>query len=285
MENQIMKDSDMTVCIASIAQGGYLLAASDRMLSESSIKFEPQTSKIISLTDSILLMTAGDVSLQSEILGYMKEYIENKKNENDSIADFYVTELANHYSLIYDYIRKQRMTKKILSPYGLTTETFLEKQHTLSKDFITDISWKMSNYTISSPVSALVAGIDSRGTHIYTIVDNDVRCSSSLGFSAIGEGWSHAHSQFVLAKHDSESSLEDSILLTYLAKKRSEVAPSVGQETDFWLIDPHRKNSSSIRDDLKKALELEYIKMTKGEQKAFSSAKSGVKTFIENILH
>ena len=283
MQNEIMKDTHMTVCIASIAQGGYVLAASDRMLSDSSIKFEPRTPKIIDLTDSILMMTAGDVSLQSEILGYIKDYIEIKKSKNENDTNFFVVELAEQYSLIYDHIKKQRMTKAILSPYGLTIETFLAQQPHLSKDFIADLSYKMSTYTLPAFVSAIVAGVDLKGSHIYTVFGNQVSCASSLGFAAIGEGWSHAHSQFALAKHDTERSLEESILLTYLAKKRSEVTPSVGQETDFWFVSPDSK-SSSISNDLKKTLEDQYIKMTKTEHDIFVAAKEDVKPFINTLL-
>jgi hypothetical protein len=68
--------------------------------------------------------------------------------------------------------------------------------------------------------------------------DGRVSCNDGIGFAAIGIGARHAESQIMLNKHSWNSPSVDSALLGYIAKKRSEVAPGVGEGTDVFTIGP-----------------------------------------------
>src|SRR5713101_405330 len=59
----------VTVCVAAMCMNGSVLwGTADRMLTSAAIEFEPQQSKIIPLTNSIAVMTAGDSALQAEVM-------------------------------------------------------------------------------------------------------------------------------------------------------------------------------------------------------------------------
>ncbi len=64
----------------------------------------------------------------------------------------------------------------------------------------------------------------------------EIACYDSVGFAAIGYGRRHAESQFMFARYTSAARPTDAILLTYVAKKRAEVAPGVGMATDMFII-------------------------------------------------
>ena len=57
----------MTVCIAAIA-GKTVIGASDRLVTAGDVQFEPSRPKIRALTNSVVVMTAGDAWLQAEVL-------------------------------------------------------------------------------------------------------------------------------------------------------------------------------------------------------------------------
>ena len=58
----------MTVCVAAICSPTTIVGASDRMLTAGDVQFERKAPKIYPLSNSIAVMTAGDSSLQAEIL-------------------------------------------------------------------------------------------------------------------------------------------------------------------------------------------------------------------------
>jgi hypothetical protein len=65
----------MTVCIAARAER-IVIGATDRMLTAGDVQFEPSAgSKIILLSSSIFMMTAGDAALQAEISGMVLKEI------------------------------------------------------------------------------------------------------------------------------------------------------------------------------------------------------------------
>jgi hypothetical protein len=125
-------------------------------------------------------------------------------------------------------------TNQILAPLGLDHTTFITRQREMSDGFISDITSAIVN--LQAGVETIFAGLDDTGAHIYKVDDSGMTCCDSVGFAAIGSGARHAESQFMLANHSRNSSIVDTLLLTYIAKKRSEVAPGVGEETDIFFI-------------------------------------------------
>ncbi len=89
-------------------------------------------------------------------------------------------------------------------------------------------------------VETIVAGIDEvdGGVHIYSVLNDEVTFNDSVGFSAIGSGYWHANSHFMLSKY-SKSVPEDKALATiHAAKKKAEDSPGVGRGTDMFILGP-----------------------------------------------
>src|SRR5438876_5078171 len=86
----------MTVCVAAMCEQHQIIGASDRMLTAGDIQFEPQQQKIIPVTNSIVLMIAGDSALQSEIIQRVQSDIRVSLTEHPddwlnvrNVADIY----------------------------------------------------------------------------------------------------------------------------------------------------------------------------------------------------
>jgi 20S proteasome alpha/beta subunit len=61
-------EESMTVCVAVIAHSkDVVLGMSDRMLTAGDVQFQASTSKIWPVTNSIVMMAAGDIGTQNEI--------------------------------------------------------------------------------------------------------------------------------------------------------------------------------------------------------------------------
>ena len=62
-----MERLEVTVCIAARAET-LIVGTSDRMLTSGDVQFEPSAGmKLIPLTNSLFMMTAGDAGLQAQI--------------------------------------------------------------------------------------------------------------------------------------------------------------------------------------------------------------------------
>jgi len=145
----------------------------------------------------------------------------------------------------------------------------------------------------SPHVEAIIAGVDGSGGHIYFTNKDCVRCHDSVGFAAIGVGGWHADSQFMFAGYAKWASVPKCLLLSYVAKKRAEVAPGVGQETDMFAIVgtsepllhnfvmayPYVQVSQMHIDNLAKI----YGSMIKTEAQALSSAVEAAETLYEEL--
>ena len=58
----------MTVCVAAICERGMVVSVSDRMITAGDIEFEAPQRKVWHLTTSVCVMSAGDTTLQAEIM-------------------------------------------------------------------------------------------------------------------------------------------------------------------------------------------------------------------------
>ena len=218
-----MEEIPVTVCVATRCTGNIIFGASDRMLTSGDVEFEPETSKIYPLTRSITALVAGDSSLQIEMYIELRKYIDERveKEPNNWLL---VRDIAYRYLGIRQEIRKKRAEQALLSPLNLDQNSFLSRQNELSKDFILKLTEELVNFPIPS-VETIITGVDPFGSHIYTIISDTIRCDNSVGFSSIGSGYWHANSQFMLARYNFESVLADSLLLTYIAKRRARKLP------------------------------------------------------------
>jgi hypothetical protein len=133
-------------------------------------------------------------------------------------------------------------------------------------------------------VSAIITGVDYSGAHIYLVENATVTCQDFVGFAAIGAGYRHADSQLMFAGHTRGRPLPASLLLTYSAKRRSEVAPGVGEGTDMFIIGPDLGVSYQIGEHVVKKLDEIYRDGQKRITKAGQLAETKVKKYVEEDL-
>lgn len=272
----------MTVCVAARYQGGSIFGASDRMLTSGDVQFEPDTSKIYPLTTSIAAMTAGDSGFQVEILREVYKII------NDRITSqpdnwWLVRDVAYLYLHYRNEIKKKRAEEILLVPLGLDHNSFVAKQKQMSDGFITQLTKELVNFEVPS-VETIFAGVDQDGPHIYTVENDSVSCHDSVGFSAIGIGYSHAKSQFMLTGYNYESPMADSLLLTYTAKRRAEVAPGVGLGTDMFMIGPRLGSYTRISETVLDKLNKTYTEMVKKEEQTLGEGRREIQQYVQGIV-
>ena len=148
---------------------------------------------------------------------------------------------------------------------------------------------------VNNGIETIIAGIDSATgsvvPHVISIYksqsgDGVVNCDS-VGFAAVGIGARHAESQFMLAGHSRYSPMPETLLLTYLAKKRSEVAPGVGEGTDMFTIGAGLGSLcmlSAIEDfDIKEIASI-YEKVETGQRHVLEQGKRATKKYIGKIF-
>jgi hypothetical protein len=216
------------------------------MMTAGDIEFEPTDeplplpTKIHGVTNSIAIMTAGDAGLQTEIIQILRAFTHDRIQKDPSTW-ILVKEVVDMYVHVYTALRRGRAQSAVLAPLGLDENSFIAKQKDMSKDFIEKIAKELLQFDMPS-IATIITGIDTIGPHIYSI-NNDygpcrISCLDTIGFAAVGIGARHAESQFMLAGHNPYCFLPETLLLTYSAKKRSEVAPGVGKATDMFTIGP-----------------------------------------------
>jgi len=309
----------MTVCIAAICQNGIIFGASDRMMTSGDIEFEPKldsiakpdlsqpldltfnaNTKIYPITNSVVVMTAGDSGLQSEIVQDMLAQVQKSIQQNPHWL--YVKEAVGLYLDAYEKAKSRRAHQKIFAPYGFDMQTFLEKSNQLSNHLVIEINKQIqrfdSYFAEMHGIETIITGVDATfgndapSAHIYSIVKSSagdfITCGDSVGFAAVGSGARHAESQFMLAGHSPFASSPETLLLTYLSKKRSEVAPGVGKGTDMFTIGPTFGSFAmleNIKDFDMKQIESIYDSVDEGQKKAFEEGMNKTKDYITKLFN
>ena len=95
----------------------------------------------------------------------------------------------------------------------------------------------MQSANVNIGCDFLVAGIDAGGARVcYVGHPGTLVWLDKLGYGAIGSGAVHATMRLSLGAQTRDTPLAASILAVYTAKKGSEVAPGVGNETDVAIV-------------------------------------------------
>ena len=122
----------------------------------------------------------------------------------------------------------------------------------------------------------MVAGVDESGGHIYRI-DNPGRVESydTIGHCAIGSGDLHAVSTFIGNDYDPKLDVDHIVAMTYEAKRKSEKAQGVGEETDLYVV--CNNGVIQLHDDKVKQLAEIFDKKTSQERKSVAKLEDLVK--------
>jgi hypothetical protein len=289
----------MTICVAAIGRTGLIIAAADRMKTGGDIEFEPRKnenpemawgsgSKIFPITTSITALTAGDASLQAEILQHVF-YDTSARIKSQPDEWWRVEDVANLYVKHYDRIKRQRAVSAILAPLNLDSDKFLEQQSVMSADLVASITRDLQSFDMPQVITIFV-GVDTIASHMFITSNCNpenvcrITCSDNTGFAAIGSGSRHALSQFMLVGYHRQAPTSETLFQTYLAKKRAEIAPGVGKETDMFTIGPGLGLSSFIRTEIMSELDLIYRKYDRAEKSSRKKASESAEAFERKIM-
>jgi 20S proteasome alpha/beta subunit len=263
----------VTVCAAAITHST-IIGASDRMLTSGTgdIEFEPSISKLHKFQDNICIMIAGDITLQTEIL---YRVISTFPLIPGTALE--VKEVAEAYYKAFQESRAKMAERTILNPLGLESAADIFLRGELGARLASDLL----NYKVPF-IEAIVTGIDTSGPHIYQVNNNGVTCQDWVGFASIGGGAGHANSQFMFAGHNRKCLIPETLMLVYSAKKRAEIAPGVGSDTDMFFIDPPG-TYYEVGEHVLEKLERCYQEIRESADGARRAANAEINRFIAEI--
>lgn len=227
----------MTVCIAAIS-GTAIIGASDRLVTYGDTEYEQSEPKILQLASNTVALTSGSPEAHVRIHSRVSTRLVGVTDPTvDQIAEFYAEEFA--------LLRRQKAERKYLTPLGLTTWSFLNNQTNLTAAALHTLMEHLAEEDLGS--EAIIAGVDQSGPHIYVVEDpGEATCYDMDGWAAIGSGFRHADQQFIRDKYHRKWAMDEAFLLTYLAKKRADITPGVGPQTDMFFIGPGPDNRYTL---------------------------------------
>ena len=271
----------MTVGIASRSYDILFLVA-DKMLTAGDIEFEPaKASKIRAVTSSIYVTYAGDSAFFAEIYADLRSCVLGKiaLEPHKWLA---VKDVVDFYSACRNSLKLKRAEASLLAPLGLDRDSFLVKQKLLNEELASQLSRELINFQVPG-LDVIFAGIDENGPHIYSIEDEYVQCHDMIGFASIGSGSRHAESQFMLARYSGTSLVSEALFLTYIAKKRAEIAPGVGTETDVYMIGSELGRAFPLQGEAITKLDEAYRLVVDAEASGHGAGQALVKDYIDEL--
>lgn len=227
----------MTVCLAALCGGEngnaatHAVVAADRMVTMGGfIEFEHAVPKMALPSPLAVSMIAGDTLVGTRLAREVAASMAGVAPRTSDIADA----LAQHYELV----RREKVEHEILVPRGLNFGQFYGGHASFNPNITMMIDQRMTDYNLG--VELLLAGVDAGGAHIFTIhnpgggpLQHDV-----IGYAATGSGMLQAIQSMIGFEHHAGIGLKDTVFRVYASKRRAEVAPGVGHDTDLGIISP-----------------------------------------------
>lgn len=153
--NAIM--SDMTVCIAAIAEGGKkIIAGTDTMLSYpigNGVNYQmenPTHDKLQMITKGVAVMGAGNTDTIKVIIDGARNTVTEKDRP---------IEVAEKIRKSYEKVLHDSQERSILSPAGLNWDSYTKHQNQLQPDIVKDLHVKLQAHNLGTEM--VVAGFDS----------------------------------------------------------------------------------------------------------------------------
>jgi 20S proteasome alpha/beta subunit len=254
----------VTVCIAALFQWNYGtkanpntgaigLVVTDRMITAGDIQYEPQQTKIAAVTPRTILVIAGDYSLHSQAI---------KATVSHFRADpsVHPKDIAAYYGRQIQAIKLKEAEDIYLAPVGLNSDSLIAQQKDLAPHIASLLTEQMQNYR-GDDVEALIVGSSGDYVQLYGVdTKGIVTCHDDVGFAAIGSGAWHAKSRLMQAGYTNNTTFSRAAVLTFAAKKASEIAPGVGRFTDItFVFNSHHERMSDRQQQKLNELYLDYL--------------------------
>ena len=235
----------MTVCIAALCDAAdepRAVIATDRMVTQPGfMEFEHAGSKMVELTQQAAVMVAGNT------LDGMRLVTEAAAAAlPDDIAEL-AADLGQRYA-----IARNARAGQILGAHGLTFESFHQMHGTMNPQVVMMLEGAIEQFDLG--VELLLAGVDATGAHIHTNGNpgGGNQRHDPLGWAAIGIGAPHVVTSMAAFGHGAHEGYKQTLFKVYASKRRAEVAPGVGRETEMAVIasDGTKRLDAAVLDKL-----------------------------------
>ena len=221
----------MTICLAALCAGpgSQAVVSADRMVTFGGfIEFEHAVPKMADASPSAVVMVAGDTLVGTRMA---RDVCAGLEGTSPRIVD-----IAQRLAAQYQAVRQQAIENQILVPRGLTLQSFYGNHASFNPQITMMVDQAMAQFNLG--VELLLAGVDDQGSHIFTVhnpgpseYQHDV-----IGYAAVGSGAIHAFQSMIGFGHSGTAGLRDTVFRVYASKRRAEVAPGVGQDTDLAVV-------------------------------------------------
>lgn len=242
-KSNYLEDKKVTICIAAICEGGKgLVVGADRMMTAPGLvlEFEHNESKIEKISDTCLVLPAGDVSYSFQVIEMLRAAI---KGQEQTLS---IRTIGEKLKQVFIAVHMKRMESVVLIPRGWNLEDFKTRgAKEINPEIYKEIQNQIFNFGLppfgQSP-EFIIAGIDPSGAHICRIYYGGmaggdwIEWGDKIGWKTVGSGSLHASISLATSGHNRNSSHEETIYSVYAAKKKAEAAPGVGQKHDFAFI-------------------------------------------------
>jgi len=218
----------MTVCIAALSDKGQkVVLVSDQMITANiPIPYQYETddvSKIYSVTDFSVVMTAGNALFANEI-------VTSSINRVAATNPTTVQQVADIVREEYVLFRRKIIIRDCLEPRGLDLNSYIANQQRLNIGIVQEIENKLTNFNIG--VDIIVAGNNEAECHIFSVLHpGQLISNDAIGYACVGIGAPHALYHLIGSDYKKSQSLTVVEKLATEAKEKSEKAPGVGHQT------------------------------------------------------
>lgn len=227
----------MTVCIGALCTdrngtpAKAAVVASDRMVTLGGlIEFEHEVPKVASISDTVVGLMAGDAIRGSQLARSVAVQV--------AAAGLTVEQIAEATGKRYAAARIEQIQAEVFAPRGMNIVDFYQsdQQGKLLSQLVGMLDGQVAAFDFG--VQMLVVGTDDGGAHLYFIGNPGGTASNfaQIGYHAIGSGAIHALQSMISLGHMGGRSLNETVFNVYASKRRAEVAPGVGKDTDLGII-------------------------------------------------
>ena len=222
---------EVTQLIGAICDGGKaVVAVSDRMITGFSYSFEPGMGKGCMLADNAFVLMAG-VTETAFAIAWEAYGAVSQKGETA------IARIADEVAIAFRRERERQVVSRYLARFGITSlQHWHAVQGKLREDLAQNLSAQIAMHEVR--VELLVGGVDSAGGQLYVTSDRmENQSFTRTGYCCVGSGEVHAETTFARYRYDTTFTLNEALYVAYEAKRRAEMDPGVGEETDVFVVD------------------------------------------------
>jgi 20S proteasome alpha/beta subunit len=194
-------------------------------------EFEHDVPKVTAISDKVVMLMAGDAVRGSRLVRELRRGIPAGPST--------VEQIASVAALMYAQHRQQQLETELFIPRGITMQQYYGSMQQMLPQLVGAIDQYMVGFNYGAEF--LLAGVDDGGAHLF-VLGNPGGSASDLemvGFHAIGSGFLHALQSMIGFAHTPHRTVHETVFAVYASKRRAEVAPGVGKETDLLIIQPN----------------------------------------------